>query len=329
MPTNSILGEPRSAELFDQSNEILALVSVLAGKPHELASTADHGTALRTPGDADSPAAAKLEQSLVPQGPKRSQHRVGVDPDHGRQVTRRWKTLARFCLTVSDGAPDLGGNLLVQVRRIAPVNLDIQHGASNTSSIVPVEAPPSPPVDDELDALIEEARRRARRRRIGYTAVIVGVLAAAGGLYLGFSGGGGADGGTTLRGNAPPGGSAGHGSARSASASSEDVYRRCPGRGLEALPLTGAADQATLGIAERRVGFSPQITTTVRPATDAGIRGEAVSSMCGPKIARRTLVVFTWNHRFDHGPNKSASLAQGVFLVSRFTEGYRLWYWEH
>jgi hypothetical protein len=51
--------------------------------------------------------------------------------------------------------------------------------------------------------------------------------------------------------------------------------------------------------------------------------------MCGPRIARRTLVVFTWNHQFDHGPNQSASLAQHAFLVSRFAEGYRLWYWEH
>jgi hypothetical protein len=51
--------------------------------------------------------------------------------------------------------------------------------------------------------------------------------------------------------------------------------------------------------------------------------------MCGPRVARRTLVVFTWDHRFDHGPNKSASLGQHAFLVSRFDDGYHLWYWEH
>jgi hypothetical protein len=195
---------------------------------------------------------------------------------------------------------------------------------------VSVDAPPRPPEQDELDALIEEARRRARWRRFGYAAVVVGVLAAAGALYLGLGGGGGADGGATLRGDASPGGSAGHGSARPASASREDVYqRRCPGRGLRARPLTGTADQAARGITERRVGSSPQITTTVRPAMHAGARGSEVANMCGPRIARRTLVVFTWNHHFDHGPNQSASLAQHAFLVSRFAEGYRLWYWEH
>jgi len=38
--------------------------------------------------------------------------------------------------------------------------------------------------------------------------------------------------------------------------------------------------------------------------------------LCGPKIARRTVVVFTWHHRFDSGPNASASLAQHALVVS-------------
>jgi hypothetical protein len=54
-----------------------------------------------------------------------------------------------------------------------------------------VEAPPEPPEQDELDALIEEARRRARRRRLGIVAVLVtaGLVSAA--LYIALSGGGG------------------------------------------------------------------------------------------------------------------------------------------
>jgi hypothetical protein len=54
-----------------------------------------------------------------------------------------------------------------------------------------VQAPPRPPEQDELEALIEEARRRAwrRRRRYGIALFVVASLGA--GLYLGFGGGGG------------------------------------------------------------------------------------------------------------------------------------------
>jgi hypothetical protein len=55
---------------------------------------------------------------------------------------------------------------------------------------MPVEAPPLPPSQDELDAaLIEEARRRARRRRLGYAASALALLAVGGVLYGTLSGG--------------------------------------------------------------------------------------------------------------------------------------------
>jgi hypothetical protein len=191
---------------------------------------------------------------------------------------------------------------------------------------VPVQAPLRPPEQDELDALIEEARRRARRRRLGYAAVVVGLLAAAG-LYLGFGGGGrGGGGGATLRGEGSSGGSAGPSAPRPASASREDVHQwRCPGRGLEALPLTERAPAATRSVVARRVGTSPLIDITIRPPGASG----SVAHLCGRQIADRTLWVLTYDHRFDHGRNRSASLAQHRFAVSRFGDGYHAWYWEH
>jgi hypothetical protein len=54
---------------------------------------------------------------------------------------------------------------------------------------VPVEAPPRPPEQDELDALIEEARRRARRRRLAYISILAAVAFAAAGSYLLIGGG--------------------------------------------------------------------------------------------------------------------------------------------
>jgi hypothetical protein len=193
---------------------------------------------------------------------------------------------------------------------------------------VPVEAPPRrPDAPDELEAVIKEARRRARRRRLGYAATLVLATLLGGGLYLGFHGSGGS--GSGSKGESSPNGGAGA-QQPSSHAREASVYpRHCPRRGLDALPLTAGAERSARGIAEARLGSSPEITITARPATHAGTRGTLVSSHCGPKVARRTLVVFTWDHRFDHGLNKSASLAQHASLVSRFDDGYHLWYWEH
>jgi hypothetical protein len=191
----------------------------------------------------------------------------------------------------------------------------------------PVEAPSRPLEEDEAEALIEEARRRARRRRFGYAAVLVLAALLGGGLYLGFHGGG--DGGSGSKGESSSNGGAGAQQPSSHAREASVYARRCPGRGLDALPLTRAAQTSARTIAQQRVGPSPRVTTTVRPASNAGARGSEVTYMCGPRVARRTVVVFTWDHRYDHGPNKSASLAQHAILVSRFQDGYHLWYWEH
>jgi hypothetical protein len=189
---------------------------------------------------------------------------------------------------------------------------------------VPVEAPQRAPEQEELDALIEEARRRARRRRLGYAASVIAAMVAAGCLYLAF-GGGGSDSGTTPQGHAESGGGAAPSAARSASASRQALYRhRCPGRGLQALPLTQRANAAARSVIARGVGSSPEIDVAIRPGTSSGI-----AHLCGPRVARRTLYVWTYDHRFDHGPMKSASLAQHRIYVARFGDGYHAWYWEH
>jgi hypothetical protein len=124
-------------------------------------------------------------------------------------------------------------------------------------------------------------------------------------------------------------GSGGHAGPKQHDAKLAAGFERCPRRALAALPLTPDAERFAEAIARRRVGRSPQITVTVRPATHAGARGHEVRFLCGPTIARRALVVFTWDHRFDSGPNASASLAQHALVVSRFADGYRIWYVEH
>jgi Tol biopolymer transport system component len=104
---------------------------------------------------------------------------------------------------LGDRPPDLCGHLFVKVGRLVAVDLDTEHGASNTSfswvtmSILTRPRPPrvdGPSDVEALEALIEEARRRARRRRRGYVASAL-VAAAAGLLgFYGFSHGGAATG---------------------------------------------------------------------------------------------------------------------------------------
>lgn len=294
-----------------------------AGKQDELAGAFHDGSPLWAAGNADSPSAPKLKQALVPQGAKRTQDRVRIYAEHGGQVTCWRQAPSSLGLALGDCAADVRGDLFVEVGRIVAVDLDSKHGASNNSSIVSVQAPPRPSPQDELDALIEEARRRARRRRLAYVAVVAGLLTVAGGLYAGFGGGGG-DGGTTLQGGQSPGSGAGPSAARSPSAAKVVYQHPCPGRGVEALPLTQHARAAARSITDQRVGTSPQIDVVIRSAAAPGVR-----HLCGARIARRTLWVLTYDHRFDQGPNRSASLAQHRFAVSRFGDGYHAWYSEH
>jgi hypothetical protein len=57
----------------------------------------------------------------------------------------------------------------------------------------------------------------------------------------------------------------------------------------------------------------------------AGVRGQEVATMCGKKIAARTVVV---QMLFPH-MLPSASLSQAVVFVGRFARGYRVWFVAH
>lgn len=105
-------------------------------------------------------------------------------------------------------------------------------------------------------------------------------------------------------------------------------HPRCPDRARSALPLGPSAGATTREVALRDYG--PETTAKAKLASeDAAGCGGYVVHTCGGRVARRTVVVYTWDHRFDHGRNKSASLGQGVVLISRFADGYREWYRLH
>jgi hypothetical protein len=124
--------------------------------------------------------------------------------------------------------------------QLVPVNLDAEHGASNTSSIVsPVKELVAPPNSaapaGSVEALIEEARQRARKRRLAYAAIVLAVAAVA--LAAVFAGGGGHAGSPTT-GPAP---------------------RTPPSRSAEQHVIERMADHATLveaGLLARGMGWA-------------------------------------------------------------------------
>src|SRR5205085_5019492 len=101
-----------------------------------------------------------------------------------------------------DRAADFAGDLLVEVERLGAVDLDTDHGASDSSVFLfhgvalTVTTPPRRPDTDhdlerrvaDLEALIREARKRARRRRSIYAAIVIAALAA--GAWFSFDIGG-------------------------------------------------------------------------------------------------------------------------------------------
>ncbi len=99
----------------------------------------------------------------------------------------------------------------------------------------------------------------------------------------------------------------------------------CPQRALGALPLLGdsARHAKALVLSHEAPRLRPE--AKVVPAPHAGVRGTEAIFACGKRIGDRTEVVFVHRRAFDHGRNRSASLGQGVFWVSRFEGGYRVW----
>jgi hypothetical protein len=98
----------------------------------------------------------------------------------------------------------------------------------------------------------------------------------------------------------------------------------CP-RGAVALTATNPIGPAT-DAALRRVRPSerPQVRGAMLAIADT-VRGPQVRTQCGRRAAARTIVVYILRRAYL--PAQSAS--QGVYFVSRFASGYRVWQVAH
>jgi hypothetical protein len=108
--------------------------------------------------------------------------------------------------------------------------------------------------------------------------------------------------------------------ASGAASSQRGSAARCP-RGARPLSGTnpiGPATQVALGRVPARE--KPQVRGAMLAIGDAQ-RGPQVTTECGRRIAARTIVVYVLRRAYL--PAQSAS--QGVYFVSRFAGGYRVW----
>jgi hypothetical protein len=125
--------ESSSIHALDYPDQLVSSVAVLAGETDEFPGLRDDGTMVGGRRDRDAAPPAKLEEPFVAQLPERAQDGVAIDLKDGSQVTRRRQPLAGAGLSLGDRAPDLGCNLLMEIDRLLAVDLDLEHGASNSS----------------------------------------------------------------------------------------------------------------------------------------------------------------------------------------------------
>lgn len=97
----------------------------------------------------------------------------------------------------------------------------------------------------------------------------------------------------------------------------------CPTQQAQPLPADGLAGAVFAALRQSRRVYrsrSVRITEAILASRDP-YRGGYVRRNCGPRVRKRTIVVYL---RFPSSL-PSASLSQGVVLVSRFKGRYRIW----
>ena len=160
-----------------------------AAELHELAGMRDDTATRWRAGDGHPPTALEVEQAFVTEDPEGAQDGVSVHVELGGEIPGRRQPFPRGGLAVRDRPPYLRCHLFMQLDGLVAVQLDAEHGASDTSFIgPPVQTPsridPAPSTEAATEALFEEARRRARRRRRQRALAVGAVLLLAAGAAV-------------------------------------------------------------------------------------------------------------------------------------------------
>jgi len=126
---------PGLGQAFDDLDDLLAPESVVPGEVEEIPGAGEDGAALGGARHGDAASAAELQQAFVSEEVQGAQDGIFVDAQYRGEILSQGQALAGVCLAVGDGAADLRGHLIVQGCGIGRVDVDIQHGPSDSSSM--------------------------------------------------------------------------------------------------------------------------------------------------------------------------------------------------
>ena len=125
----------RLGEVFDDLDQFVRAVTVLATEFDELACLRHDDTALGCSRHGDASTATELEKSFLPKELQRTQQGVLVHSEDGGEILGCREAFTGLCFSVCDCSSYLGRDLFVEVGRVGFVHLDTNHGPSNTSPI--------------------------------------------------------------------------------------------------------------------------------------------------------------------------------------------------
>ena len=114
-----------SGEVFDDLDELVGAVSVLACEVEELSSVLDNRAAFRCSGNRDAAAAAEFAQAFVAELAESAEDGVGVDAEDGGEISCWRQAFSRLGLSLGDRASNLTGDLFVQIGGVRSIYLDI------------------------------------------------------------------------------------------------------------------------------------------------------------------------------------------------------------
>jgi len=102
---------------------------VFSREVDQLTSSHHHGADLRRSRNRDPSTATKFQQTFVTQYAKGTKDGVGVDVQHGGQISGRWQALPASGFAVRDSPSKFGRDLIMESDRFLGGQLDTQHGA--------------------------------------------------------------------------------------------------------------------------------------------------------------------------------------------------------
>jgi hypothetical protein len=129
---NGPTGSALLPDCAEQSDELFASKAFPARSADEKMDLTDDLTALGSAGNGYASPTTELKKTLAAKDAERPEHSVHIDVQYGCEVLRWWEALSWAGFTLGERTADLSCDLVVERERISPVDLDLEHGDSDS-----------------------------------------------------------------------------------------------------------------------------------------------------------------------------------------------------